>query len=208
VAESVTGYHASSSSPVPVAVTAANVAGLWVGLLGAVLYCSRVRGSGKLSADFGWRIGAWWDLPLGAAVGLASQFLLIPAAYEPVRTVDRSVNHQLSQTVHRQTGAAHSSGAVTILLLFLALGAPVVEELFFRGLLLRSLLGRMPAAPAVVVSAVLFALAHFEVVQFVGLVLFGVVLALLAWRTRRLGPSIAAHVAFNAVAVISAVHLR
>jgi membrane protease YdiL (CAAX protease family) len=89
-------------------------------------------------------------------------------------------------------------------------GAPLVEELFFRGLLFRALLGRapVPVPVAVVVSALLFALAHFEAVQFAGLAVFGVVLALLAWRTGRLMPGIGAHAAFNLAAVVSVVHLR
>jgi membrane protease YdiL (CAAX protease family) len=87
-------------------------------------------------------------------------------------------------------------------------GAPLVEELFFRGLLFRALLGRTPVPVAVVVSSLLFALAHFEAVQFAGLAVFGVVLALLAWRTGRLMPGIGAHAAFNLAAVVSVVHIR
>jgi membrane protease YdiL (CAAX protease family) len=45
-------------------------------------------------------------------------------------------------------------------------------------------------------------------VQFPGLALFGIILAVLAYRTGRLTPSIGAHAAFNAVAVLSAVSLR
>jgi membrane protease YdiL (CAAX protease family) len=208
VAESATGYNASSSAPLPVAVIAANVAGLWIGLVAAALYASRRHGSGSLPKDFGWRLGAWWELPAGAAVGLACQYLLIPVLYLPFESLDKSLSHQLSQPVQRDTGAAHTVPEVALLLVFLAIGAPLVEELFFRGLLLRSLLGRMPVPLAVVVSSLLFGLAHFEAVQFAGLAAFGVVLAYLAWRTGRLGMSIAAHMAFNAAAVISVVSIH
>jgi hypothetical protein len=61
---------------------------------------------------------------------------------------------------------------------------------------------------AIGLSAIVFALAHFEAVQFAGLALFGVLLAVLAWRTGRLAPSIGAHVAFNAAAVVTVTHLR
>lgn len=208
VAEAATGYSASSSAPLPVAVIAANVAGLWVGLVAAALYASRRHGSGSVGKDFGWRVGAWWDLPAGALVGLACQYLLIPLLYLPFESFDRSLSHQLSQPAHRDTGAAHTVPEVAILLLFLAIGAPLVEELFFRGLLLRSLLGRMPVPFAIVVSSVLFALAHFEAIQLAGLAVFGAVLAYMAWRTGRLGLSIGAHMAFNAAAVISVVSIH
>jgi membrane protease YdiL (CAAX protease family) len=208
IAESATGYHPGSSAPIPVAVTVADVLGLWVGLVAAVVVASRVRGHGDLGQDYGWGWGRRWDLPVGAAIGLACQYVLIPLLYLPFEQVNRHLSHELSQPAHRDTAAAHNIGPVIILVLFLAVGAPLVEELFFRGLLLRALLGRTPVPVAVVVSAVLFALAHFEAVQFGGLAVFGAVLAVLAWRTGRLTPGIWAHAAFNLAAVISVVHLR
>jgi membrane protease YdiL (CAAX protease family) len=208
LAESATGYHPSSSAPIPVAVTAADVAGLWLGLVGAALVASRTRGRNDLRADYGWGLGRWWDLPAGAALGLGCQYLLIPLLYLPFEQFDRHLSHQLSQPARHDTGAAHTVGSVAVLLLLLAVGAPIVEELFFRGLVLRALLGRTPVPVAVVGSALLFALAHFEAIQFAGLAAFGVVLAVLAWRTGRLTPGIGAHAAFNAVAVLSVVHLR
>jgi membrane protease YdiL (CAAX protease family) len=208
VAESVTGYHPSSGAAIPVAVTGADVTGLWVGLAAAAVISSRIRGHGDLGRDYGFGLGRWWDLPMGAAVGLASQYGLIPLLYLPFEHVDRHLSRQLSQPVQHDTAAAHGSGSVAVLLLFLAVGAPIVEELFFRGLVLRALLGRTRVPVAVVVSALLFGLAHFEAAQFAGLAAFGVVLAALAWRTGRLTPGIGAHVAFNTVAVLSVVHLR
>jgi len=211
VSESATGYH---SGPLPVAVTTADVVGLWVGLAGAAVWASRRRGTGSLATDFGLRIGGWQDLVGGAAVGAACQYLLIPALYWPFEQFDHSLRHQLSQPAHNEAGTAHSIGAVVLLVVVLAIGAPIVEELFFRGLLLRGLLGSgfgagaVRPALAIVVSGVLFGLAHFEAVQFGGLAVFGVVLGVLAWRTGRLVPGMAAHATFNAVALIGVVHVH
>jgi membrane protease YdiL (CAAX protease family) len=66
----------------------------------------------------------------------------------------------------------------------------------------------MGPAPAIVITALAFGLAHFEVAQFAGLAVFGAVLGTLAWRTGRLAPGVAAHAAFNAAAVASVVHLH
>jgi membrane protease YdiL (CAAX protease family) len=208
IAESATGYHTGSSAPIPVAVTVANVLGLWVGLVAAAVIASRVRGHGDLGQDYGWGLGRWWDLPAGAGIGLACQYALIPLLYLPFEQANHHLSHELSKPAHRDTAAAHSIGTVALLLLFLAVGAPLVEELFFRGLLFRALLGRAPVPVAVVISSLLFALAHFEAVQFAGLAVFGAVLALLAWRTGRLMPGIGAHAAFNLAAVLSVVHVR
>jgi uncharacterized protein len=208
VAEAVTGYKTRSGLPIPLAVTAANLIGLWVGLSGTALYVSRTRGTGNLGRDFGWRFGAWWDVPLGAAIGLISQYALIPLMYLPFEHADRSLSRQLSQPAHRYSDSVHSPALVLFLFALLAVGAPLVEELYFRGLLLRSLQTKLPTAVAIVLSAVIFASAHFEVVQFAGLAVFGVILGTLAWRTGRLGPSIAAHMAFNAAAVAAVAHVR
>lgn len=208
VAESLTGYSPSSSAPIPLAVSAANLLGLWAGLVGAVLVFSRRWGRGHLSTDFGFRVGAWWDIPLGVAVGVACQYGLVPLLYLPFEQLDRNLAHQLSQPTTRDTGAVHTPGGLAVLLLFLAVGAPLVEELFFRGLLLRSMAASLSAPVAIVVSGILFGLAHFEAVQFAGLAAVGVVFGALAWFTGRLGPSIGAHMAFNTVAVLTAVHLH
>ena len=208
VAESVTGYRPSSNAPVPVAVTAANLLGLWAGLAGAAVVTSRRRGTGSLGADFGFRVGAWWDVPLGAAVGLACQYALVPLLYLPFEHFNRSLSRDISKPAHHVADAAHGPLTAAVIVVLLAVGAPLVEELYFRGLLQRSLLTRMPPAFAIGTSSVLFALAHFEAVQFVGLALFGAVLGYMAWKTGRLGPSVAAHMAFNAAAVAAVVHLR
>ncbi len=207
VAGQLVGYRSSGSGPMPVAVTCADVAGLWVGLVGAALWWSRRHGSGRLGTDFGYRLGAWWDLLLGAAVGLACQYGLV-VLYRPFEHFDHNVTKQLGQPAQKVVGAAHSNLSLVVLLLFLAVGAPLAEELFFRGLLLRSLVGWTNPAVGVVVSGLLFGLAHFEPLQFPGLAVFGIVLGALAHRLGRLGPGIAAHVSFNTVAVLSTAHFH
>jgi membrane protease YdiL (CAAX protease family) len=89
-----------------------------------------------------------------------------------------------------------------LLVLLTVIGAPIVEELFFRGLLLRSLERRLRAPLAIGVAALLFSLAHFQVLQFLALVIFGAIAGTLAHRAQRLGPAIWAHVAFNATTVV------
>ena len=83
------------------------------------------------------------------------------------------------------------------------IGAPVIEELFFRGLLFRSLRRRFGPWPAIVGSAVVFGLAHFELLQLPALIAFGLVLGFMAEKSGRLGPGIVAHAAFNAATVLS-----
>jgi membrane protease YdiL (CAAX protease family) len=209
------GYHGRSGESIPLAVLAASTVGLWLGLVGTAAKVSRDQGSGNIVRDFGWRIGTWWDLPVGAAVGLACQYGLVRVLYLPFETFDHTLARRISQPAQNDTSSVHTAPEFVVALLLLAVGAPLVEELFFRGLLLRSLRSaigrahpRLAVPGSVLISAVAFALAHFEAVQFLGLAAFGVVLALMTWRWDRLGPSVAAHAAFNASAVISITHLH
>jgi membrane protease YdiL (CAAX protease family) len=90
-----------------------------------------------------------------------------------------------------------------------------MEELFFRGLLLKALvrlLTPLQAAGgarvagvvlAVIADGLLFGLAHGEWVQLAGLAVFGMILAAVSYRTGRLGMNIVAHATFNLVAIIA-----
>ncbi len=78
--------------------------------------------------------------------------------------------------------------------------APLMEELFFRGLLLRGLLRRWPAVPAVVASALLFALFHANPWQFLAPLILGLFYGWLTVRSGSLWPAILAHALNNAIA--------
>ena len=71
--------------------------------------------------------------------------------------------------------------------------------MFQRALLKRGL----PPAAAIAVNATVFGLSHGQLLQLPALMLFGVAAGILAHRAGRLGPAIAAHVAFNMVTVTS-----
>ncbi len=83
--------------------------------------------------------------------------------------------------------------------------APVVEELIFRGVLLRSLAARMRAPFAAVIQGVLFGCYHFapslglyNVVLITANGTFGVIFGFVALRRRSLGTGIVAHALTNA----------
>jgi membrane protease YdiL (CAAX protease family) len=96
------------------------------------------------------------------------------------------------------------SGIVGLIgmLLLLAVAAPVVEEVMFRGLLQRGLATQIPDLAALAITTTLFAAVHFQPVQFPGLLIAGLVFGGLALRKGRLGPAIMAHVFFNASTVL------
>jgi len=89
-------------------------------------------------------------------------------------------------------------------------GAPVFEELCFRGLVFASVAKwaagaglRRPVPWATVLAALLFALIHLEPVRIPVLLTIGLVLAVLRARTGRVGASMVAHALNNSVAILS-----
>lgn len=77
--------------------------------------------------------------------------------------------------------------------------APIVEEILFRGIAYKALRDRGWPRFALVMSSVLFGLIHVNLMTFLPLTAFAVVLALLYERTGTLLAPMAAHAFFNAV---------
>lgn len=89
------------------------------------------------------------------------------------------------------------------------IAAPFVEEIVFRGLVMRGLRSRMAAIPTIALQAVLFGVAHLDPVRGSGniglvFVLSGVGAAFGggAYLLRRIGPTIVAHAIFNGVVLL------
>ena len=79
---------------------------------------------------------------------------------------------------------------------------PFLEELLHRGVVFGRLRRRMDMWPAVIISALVFAVLHFNIVQFIYAFLLGIVFALFVEKTGKLYPAILAHVVANGIAVI------
>lgn len=96
------------------------------------------------------------------------------------------------------------SAAYTFNFIVIAALVPIVEELIFRGVGF-SLLRRFGAPVAIGGTAVAFALAHGLVQGFPVLLVFGLGLGWLRWKTGSIIPGIAVHASFNALSLILAV---
>jgi membrane protease YdiL (CAAX protease family) len=143
-----------------------------------------------------------------AAVGLALAVLLLPPLAETTALILRQFpglmqlmneHHPLAeflQGYHRD--AAKLAAAWPLLLVFVVL-LPLCEELAFRGFILSGLQRRFSPWKAVMLSTFLFALYHMNVFQFIPAFLLGLVLGLLALRTRSIWPGVLLHALHNAL---------
>lgn len=84
-----------------------------------------------------------------------------------------------------------------------AIVAPLVEELAFRGVLQPVLGARLSAWPAIVLGAAIYAAFHLNAWLFLPTMVLGVALGWLAWTRRSLAPAIALHTLYNTAAVLA-----
>lgn len=172
-------------------------AGAWAVFVAALVLASRRFGTGDVRADL-----AIWFRPvdlLGIPVGLATQFALVPLLYWPLRelwpdTFDADRIEERAQELADRAGGL----STVLLVLVVVVGAPIIEELVYRGLVQRSVSAVAGAASGLLLTALLFALIHFSPVEYPGLFLAGLVFGGCVTITGRLGPAIVTHAAFNA----------
>ncbi len=197
---------ANSSTP-PAWVVVCGLVGLWIGFLGAVFLTSRARGTGSIRRDMRLEVRPW-DLVIGPVVGVAGQLVLLPLLYLPLEHFIPHLSKRLSQPAKHLTGGFPGADLAVIAVLTVVV-VPVVEEMLFRGVVLRGFLkvfdgtGRvLGPVLACCATGVVFGLAHFELLELLGLAVFGAMLSVMAYKFGRLGPGIFAHAAFNLVAVL------
>lgn len=195
-------FDLASQAVPPEWVVVTLLVGLWMGFIGAPLLATRL---GPVRRRLGLSFKAR-DL-LGIPIGIAAQ-LLVGLLYLPFR----SHLHNFDAPVQKLTGGSTGAGFALIALLTI-LAAPLAEEIFYRGLVLRGLRGlssgasgrraAIGTAAAVVVDGLVFGASHFEAQQFAGLAIVGTLLAYETLRTGRLGLAVVTHCTFNAVAIAS-----
>ena len=117
----------------------------------------------------------------------------------------------MHQSEHRQAGfeKIHLGNPLDVALTLAALVvvAPFAEELVFRMTLFRTLAQRLPVWLAVAISSCVFAAFHVDALLFVGLALFGAVLALSYRASGCIVVSMLLHACNNALGALGILYL-
>jgi membrane protease YdiL (CAAX protease family) len=185
--------------PIPVYVAITGVVG-YGPMVAWSVHASRRWGTGSLRRDLGLALRPI-DLLWAPVIWLACV-----AAQIVVAIIILVTRIPLTSNTEGINDLDADRGYVLSTLVLAIVAAPIVEELLFRGVVLRGLRSVLAIAPAIALQAVLFGIAHVDPVRGrgnIGLVLVlaavGAVLGMAAHKLRRIGPTILAHGILNAV---------
>jgi membrane protease YdiL (CAAX protease family) len=166
------------------------------GIIAAIVY--GIAGLGNRRTLFAWRPPTSWSRALGIGLAVGIGTTLLTVLLEPVLHPgqEQGITPDTWQPDH--AAAYVANGAV------IAVVAPIVEELTFRGLGY-SLLLRFGRWTAIVLVGLAFGVAHGLVEAFPFLAAFGAGLAYLRSRVDSVFPGMIVHGLFNAIALTVAV---
>lgn len=187
-------------SPLPFSVIFGAQAGV---SLATVWFLSATRGSRSLVADAGFVVNPsdWWGVLAG--MGLQVAIAVVTAPFIVWIWPDGPPS---------QGVAAIAESSETLLeqlavLAAVAVAAPIIEEIIFRGMLLSILKRSLNRWPAILISAAVFSAVHLldpdALAVVPGLFLVGVVLGWAALRRGDLSLAIALHAGINLLAAVA-----
>ena len=167
------------------------------------LYASRRWGTGRLSTDIG-LAPRWADIGWGPVIWLAAL-----GAQMAMAALVVGLDVPISSNTDGVTELQADRTYIVSLVITAVIAAPIVEEMVFRGVVLRGLRSRMPVVVAIVLQGLLFGAAHIDPIRGAGnlglvMVLSGVGIAFgaAAVLLRRIGPTIVAHAIFNGAVLL------
>lgn len=178
----------------PTVVAIASLLCGWVALAGWPVFQSRRRG-GSLRRDL--RVQA---RPVDLGIGVLATVCVLLAGIAYV-IVLLALGQPIPTAAAVDVAGDAQGPALYVLVLLVAVGAPVVEELHFRGLWWQALRDRgVSQGSTLAVTSVVFAAIHLELMRLPVLLAAGVALGTVRLLTGRLGASLVAHFAINSLA--------
>ncbi len=158
-------------------------------------------------ADDNARRTGWQFKPIDLAWGPVTWLTAI-VAQAAVAAIVLGFDIPLTSNVEDVAGGEITTTYIVGIVLTAVVAAPLVEELVFRGIILRGLIGRLGAIATIMLQGILFGVAHVDPARGAGnigllmvLSAIGMVLGTTAFLTRRIGAGVIAHAILNGVVV-------
>jgi uncharacterized protein len=166
----------------------------WLALAGWPIATTWFQGNGP-RIDLGFQI-SWRDVGWGLIGGLAALVAggAVAIALQALTGDLSSAAGEVGERLREQGPPA----AVIAFAICVAIGAPIAEEIAFRGMAYNSLAKRgLSTAWVIAITTVAFSLFHLEPIRIPILLVSGLILGVLRWQTRGLGAPIVAHAVNN-----------
>ncbi len=137
-------------------------------------------------------------LPIALVAGIGMSCLV-----NVIMTVIASVAPQIMEDYSSTMDATYNMQDVFLYVLTGVIGAPLIEELFFRHLMAGRLSRAMPKLLAILLSSAVFGLVHEHPVQWIYAGLLGILMASVYFAYDSLLPAVVLHAGFNSVSLLS-----
>jgi membrane protease YdiL (CAAX protease family) len=192
----ITGNGDSSTGDISTLDVALSATAMWIVYLLATTQFLKVTWR-----NFRSTIGATFlrrDVVVGIPLGIASQLVLVNAVNWPLSRLFPD-SFSFDEVSKRATDLVDEArgGWIILLGLVVIVGAPIVEEIVYRGVVQPGLVASWGRSAGILVTAALFAAIHMQPVEFPGLFVFALVLGWVRHSTGTIGTSIVTHMAFN-----------
>lgn len=193
--EALQAFYASSGGTVLSLIT------LWLGMLTGVFYAAKAYKPLGFKKLIAWKFNKW-DPVIG--VLFTGVFLLISIAITQIFS-GFFTSFQDKELGNTSVATSAQGGWQVLIILGVCIGAPIIEEIFFRGLLLKVAVEKFKPFLAVIVSSLMFGLMHVQptieasIFTVASTTIVGIGLAILRLVSKRLGPAVWAHIIFNTV---------
>jgi uncharacterized protein len=201
IAMALTGRGDVDQTKIPIWATAVAVTAMWSVFLFAVPRFLPYEERSERKTFNAWMSPR--DIAIGIPLGFASQYILMNLVNWPLMKLfpDSFSFDEISQRATDLTNTAPGAWVV-VLILVVVVGAPIVEEIVYRGAVQTHLQKTAGTGVALLGTAVLFAAIHMSLIEFPGLFAFALVLGYTRLRSDTLGLPIVTHMAFNAAGLI------
>lgn len=170
----------------------------WIVMLGLAWMLAGLAGKART----GWSLrGTMSDVGTGAVAGFLLQ---IPIVIIVVNLMTL-IFGEMPPTGRAQAlvDSIENPFDLIALCVVIVIGAPLVEELFYRGIIQPSLVNRFGPWIGIAITSLIFGAVHFSLTELLPLSVVGAGFGILAHRAGRLLPAIIAHAVFNATTLVA-----